>query len=143
MPLSIEETYNVPVITNAGSLITSVVTLQNDDKRQKYEVTCLLADGRSFTGEDWNYWPAFLQLRGTMETFGLRLKCYGSCENMVLSHMCMDMGEGQIGYLVKLGEPAKTESLTPIFSTAEEIIPVNITLQLQFEARWKQSLDSH
>ena len=69
-------------------------------------------DGRTVTGEDFNYLPAYQMLRDRLLELGYGLKCCGSRLNALQSGM---MGANDRIYLVELGRPARQRDIVGIF----------------------------
>ena len=83
---------------------------------------------------------ALRSIRLQLEPDGLRLNCYGASRNFYASPMSIDMGAGEKGYRLKLGEQAKIASLVFIFDTGADVDPVTVAEQETFFEAWTKSI---
>jgi hypothetical protein len=98
--------------------------------------------GGEATGVDWHYHAALCRVREQLAGVGLTPRCYGACRNLVLSGMCVDMGLGARGYLVRLGQPARMSDLVDIFQSGPEMDLASVAEQATFKELWLRSLNS-
>lgn len=91
------------------------------------------------TTED-GFFAALAALRKELESEGSLLACYGCSRNVYPSPMIRSMGQGEKAYLLKMGQPARSEDLVSIFETGAEVEPVTVAEQEKYYRDWLSSL---
>lgn len=85
---------------------------------------------------NWNLFACLTDLRRELARNSHRPLCNGARRDMYLSGMCGEMGEGRVGYIIKLGEPLELENLVCILDYAEPNLVVSIEEQEEFSEKW-------
>ena len=90
------------------------------------------------TGDD--LFEALLGIRIKLEQKGWFITCYGSQIDTYPSRMSRQMSGGRKLYVMKLGEPAKEESLVDIFETTSADKIGTVEEQQKYYIKWLNSL---
>ena len=91
-------------------------------------------------GVGWHYQAALCQAREQLAQWGLTPQCFGACRNLVQTGMCVDDGEGVVGYLVRLGEHVHPSRLVNIFNSGAEMDLASVAEQAAFRREWLESI---
>jgi hypothetical protein len=128
--------HNVNLIGGAVEEPATIVTTSNgpDD--------CLIAieyRGKRLDGSGIDFFAAFQQVRQQLESEGLIPFCYGASMNVWPSGMCRSMGQGMLGYRLKLGCSTTREDIVRIFDAGPDVVPANVAEQRKFFEHWGKS----
>ena len=110
------------------------LTILADDSGRDIVLTAVL-EGRTITGVDFNYLPAYQMLRDRLLELGYGIKCCGSRLNALQSGM---MGANDRIYLVELGRPARQRDIVGIFDYDDITEFPNTRQQLAFQEAYCQ-----
>lgn len=83
---------------------------------------------------------ALNNMRLKLEKKGIRLLCAGARKDLFPSGMSRSMGGGRKAYLLKMGEPAKMDSLVDIFDSAPVETVGTVDEQQRFYNDWIDSI---
>lgn len=92
---------------------------------------------RPFTGSD--LFAAFTSLRKTLEENEIQLLCVGARPDVFPSGMSRDMGGGRKAYVMKLGQPVRSEPVD-IFDFSDVQLIGSVSEQQAFHDKWIASL---
>lgn len=87
-----------------------------------------------------DYFEAFCRIREQLAEQNVLPMCYGASRRVVLSGMGRDMAAGLKVYKVMLGKEASIKDLVDIFETGEDVEPVSVAEQREFQEQWYESL---
>jgi len=83
---------------------------------------------------------ALKKIRLNLEAKGVRILCAGARKDLFTSGMSRSMGGGRKAYLLKMGEPAKMDSLVDIFDSAPVETVGTVDEQQRFYNDWIDSI---
>lgn len=86
---------------------------------------------------DYNYQPAYQNLRDKVLKLGYGIKCNGSRLNVIQSGM---MGSNTKLYLVEIGKPALNKNVVCLYGYADINLFPNTVDQTEFSEKWISSL---
>ncbi len=92
-------------------------------------------------GSGIDFFAAFQQVRLQLETEGLIPSCYGASLNVWPSGMCRSMGQGMLGYRLKLRCSTTREDIVRIFDAGPDVVPAQVAEQRQFFEEWGKSVE--
>jgi hypothetical protein len=90
--------------------------------------------------QDHSYFHAVMAIRSDLEALSYRLLCIGSMPNAIVSGMAQSMSQGRKAYLATLGEHTSHRDLFDIFYDADYDQTDTVQAQLEFKARWIESI---
>lgn len=127
------EIHHLKIINEQGKKETITIELK-EQNRYCYLFAESIVTGK-MTFDDIDYWGCLTKLREVLEAKGYLILCRGAKENIVLSGMCRNMGQGLSGYEIELEKGAEMENLVPVF---EPIESGAVTLETQeiFKQKW-------
>jgi hypothetical protein len=91
-------------------------------------------------GSGIDFFAAFQQVRVQLESEGLMPSCYGASLNVWPSGMCRSMGQGMVGYRLKLGTPTTRDDIVRIFDAGPDVVPTRVADQRKFFEDWARSV---
>jgi hypothetical protein len=95
--------------------------------------------GKRLDASGIDYFAAFQEIRLQLEAEGLIPFCYGASLNVWPSGMCRSMGNGMVGYRLKMGTSTTREDIVRIFDAGADIVPASVSQQRQFFEEWGKS----
>ena len=95
--------------------------------------------GKRLDGSGIDFFAAFQQVRMQLESEGLIPFCYGASLNVWPSGMCRSMGQGMLGYRLKLGSSTTREDIVRIFDAGPDVVPTHVAEQRKFFEEWGKS----
>jgi hypothetical protein len=96
--------------------------------------------GKRLDGKGIDFFAAFQQVRMQLEGKGLIPSCYGASLNVWPSGMCRSMGQGMLGYRLKLGSCTSREDIVRIFDAGPDVVPTSVAEQRKFFEEWGRSV---
>jgi hypothetical protein len=131
----------VDIVTSDGKIVAGEFTLWEEapDDPDHVRVDLRFAD-EGVTAVADTFFDALAEIRKVIENKGLRPRCFGASRDVYPSPMIRSMGSGDKAYRLRLGCPAKTEDLVPIFASDPEIIVTSVEGQEEFYQKWPKSL---
>lgn len=89
---------------------------------------------------DWNFFESFKQVRKQLALQSLYPMCYGASRKIVITGMAADMGLGLKVYKAEIGNFPSRNQLVYIFDTSDDICPVSVEEQQEFQREWAESI---
>ncbi len=83
----------------------------------------------------WHFFESFKQVRKRLAVQRLLPLCYGASRRVIITGMAIDMGLGRRIYRVNQ-EGEQFRPVVDIFKTGEDVEPVSVEEQEQFQAEW-------
>jgi hypothetical protein len=121
---------------NRNGVVSTLNLRATDTESQSPDCCRLQIDGSETEYSSWNFFYALLELRRGLEQDGIQLLCAGARVDLWPSHMGLDMGRGLKGYVNKIGEQAKRETLIGIFESSERQFVGSVQQQSDFHENW-------
>ncbi len=125
------------IINEQGKKETITIELK-EQNRYCYLFAESIVIGK-MTFDDIDYWGCLTKLREALELKGYLILCRGAKENIVLSGMCQNMGQGLTGYEIALGKGIEMKNLVPVFEPIESGA-VTLEEQRTFYRKWLDEL---
>ncbi len=129
-----------------GQLLEATVALgcrdwtENQKRNTECRITLKWVDGE-IQCVAFNFFESFKLVRKRLALEALYPMCYGSNRNIVVTGMAIDMGLGLKIYKgVKLGSFPTRKQLVSLFASGEDIEPVSVEEQEEFQRQWAESL---
>ena len=122
-----------------GAVDEQATVVATSDRRDECRVAVSYR-GRRLESSGTDFFAAFQQVRLQLESEGLFPACYGASLNVWPSGMCRSMGNGMLGYRLKLGSPTTRDDLVRIFDCGPDVSPASVADQREFFERWGRSL---
>lgn len=130
--------YQIMLRDSRGNLLPATVDLV-DIAYDQCQLTLKWAGGELQRTEG-DYFEAFCRIREQLAEQNLVPMCYGASRQVVLSGMGRDMAAGLKVYKVQMGKPTSMKDLVDIFETGEDVEPVSVAEQQEFQEQWYESL---
>ncbi len=121
--------HTVPLIGKDGQVAgeAPVEVVVRDGIRRSCTVS-LNWEGRSFEATTGDTYHAFQEVRIQLEALGLLVLCYGSCPDVQVSGMCIDMGDGTYAYRLSQRQDGRPVMVN-IFDSEPGIEPSTVEQQ--------------
>ncbi|MBD2541390.1 hypothetical protein [Coleofasciculus sp. FACHB-SPT36] len=132
------------LIDASGQLLPAVVELScqdwTDDRRHMECRIKLRWVGGEIQCIDWNFFEAFKRVREQLALQYLYPMCYGASREIVITGMAADMGLGLKVYKAEIGSFPSRNQLVDIFNSGEDVDPVAVEVQQEFQRKWGESV---
>ncbi|MCF4970022.1 hypothetical protein CV014_24340 [Nostoc sp. CMAA1605] len=69
--------------------------------------------------------------------------CYGASRKIIVTGMALEMGLGLKVYKAKIGSYPTRRDLVRIFDTGEDVEPVTVEVQEEFQRQWVESINKN
>ena len=86
------------------------------------------------------FWTSFKRVREQLAKINLYPMCYGASQKVVITGMAADMGLGLKVYKAEIGTFPSRKQLVSIFDFGEDVEPVAVEVQEEFQRQWAQSI---
>jgi hypothetical protein len=93
--------------------------------------------GGSVEATDWNGFASFKKVRKQLEVYNLLPVCYGASRRVIMTGMGVEMGGGWRIWRINQDDEMY-RPIVDIFKTGEEVEPVRVEEQEEFQAEWWQ-----
>ncbi|EAZ91755.1 hypothetical protein [Crocosphaera chwakensis] len=128
-----------------GNLLSARVELSckdwTEDNRRRTECRIkLLWAGGKIECIDFIFWESFKRVREQLAKINLYPMCYGASRKVVMTGMAVDMGLGLKIYKAEIGIFPSRQHLVSIFDFGEDVEPVDVEVQEEFQRRWAKSM---
>jgi hypothetical protein len=111
------------------------------DSRRHTECRILLRwIGAEIECIDCNFFESFKRVREQLAQQCLSPICYGASRKIFITGMAADMGFGMKVYRAEIGSSLSRSQLVNIFSSGEDIEPVSVEVQQEFQREWVESM---
>jgi hypothetical protein len=128
--------HSVHLVGGAAEEMATIVATSNGPNECHVAISYR---GKRLEGNGFDYFAAFQQIRLQLEVEGLIPSCYGASLNVWPSGMCRAMGQGMLGYRLKLGSSTTREDIVRIFDEGPDVVPAYVAQQRQFFEEWGKS----
>ncbi|WP_433958660.1 hypothetical protein [Cytobacillus horneckiae] len=131
----------IQVIKNDRSMCSCIMQLYEeapDDDELVMVDLIYLNENNSFKGG--NYFEVLRDIRLYFEKLNIQVLCNGAALNVFPSPMQLSMGNGNLAYILKMGEPAKIHHVANIFEHNPAFEFVTVEKQLEYYHKWLKSL---
>ena len=131
---------SVPLVDADGNIRPGVFQF---DRRAKRCTLMLTWEGHELRADAGDFFECLCNIRRSLESQGLRPKCYGASLSAYPSGMCRSMGRGLKVYRNQMGKRAFRTDLVGTFAVADDVEPATVEDQWQFHLDWLGSLGFH
>ncbi|WP_427160160.1 hypothetical protein ACQFX9_00100 [Aliinostoc sp. HNIBRCY26] len=90
---------------------------------------------------DWHFFGALKLIRRQLALQDIYPICYGANRNIIVTGMALEMGLGLKVYKAKIGSYPTRHDLVRIFATGEDVEPVTVEIQEEFQRQWVESIN--
>ena len=90
-----------------------------------------------------DFWHSLIQVRRELESLGYLPALAGACENVIMSHMMVNMGRGVRAYVIELGKHAHIDHMVDTFDQNLVGKLATVDAQAAFKDRWIASDRKH
>ncbi len=138
--------YEIKLCDGTGTMMPATVDVRvydrDEDGRRKRECTVRVSwRDTSVEAVEFSVYHAFASAREKMEPLGLIPQCYGSCPEVQVSGMAVDMGDGTIAYRLSRPDQGWHEPTVNIFDTASDIRPAPVADQRNYRIRGRRVVE--
>jgi hypothetical protein len=132
------------LIDASGQMLPAAVELGcrdwTDDRRHTECRIKLRWAGGEIQCIDWHFFEAFKRVREQLALQYLYPMCYGASRKIVITGMGVDMGLGLKVYKAEIGRFPSRNQLVYIFDSGEDVDPVSVEVQQEFQREWRESV---
>lgn len=136
--------YKIFLKDASGELLPAIATLSKRDWTDGSRHTECRIVLRWVGGEidciDGHFLASFKLVREQLALQNLYPMCYGASRKIIITGMAADMGLGMKVYQAEIGKMLQREQLVNIFAYGEDVEPVSVEVQEEFQRQWVQSI---
>ena len=139
-----DEQYDINLRNTDGQLFSAVVKLHDrywiENNLSHVECRIILKwAGVELESVESDYFEAFCRIREELAKRNLLPVCYGASRRIIISGMGRDMGAGLMVYKVLPDNSISIKHLVNIFDTGDDVEPVSVEAQSQFQQAWLEA----
>jgi hypothetical protein len=131
---------SVPLVDTDGNIMPGTFQFDRCAKRCSL---MLIWEGHELRADAGDFFECLCDIRRSLESQGLRPKCYGASLSAYPSGMCRSMGRGLKIYRNQMGKRAFRADLVSTFAVADDVEPATVEDQWRFHLEWLGSLGFH
>lgn len=89
---------------------------------------------------DWHFFGALQLIRRQLALQDIYPICYGASSKIIVTGMALEMGLGLKVYKAEIGSYPTRHDLVRIFDAGEDVEPVTVEVQEEFQRQWLESI---